>query len=629
MSLKGVITHEFLKMDQELLLVEHVYNDLIFSFLSPGLNEGGRDRVKEREDVQENDPDLKPVQQMTDIGSRRKRAILSFLTPLISTLLGTPDSEEWEATKINIDNLFRITDALKETLGDTLEIISITQDQVSANRKALNEIIISLHETREEMFQLIRQIQEEMQKQMQFTLMIDKIHGLFHVAETSLRMVLHRMATLRADLYNARMGIISPNLVPEGQLFKILRKIRASLPQDTELPAPLRHLSWYYSRLHCSMIPIDHGKIMFVLDVPLKSISDQYEAYRLTQSPGMMDGQRQNFDLESNIIAVSVDKQNYILLNQAELTMCTSGICQYRKPRYSYPDGNHCVLALFKESKEDIAKYCTLIRTSPTSGPSVKWLYDNSWVFEGLKGEKGTLFCGSYLSQKAKPQTVSFHDDIVKISIPSDCWIETKTIKTPKVLVTRETEAKINLVLGDSMANISDNFKIKTDFPWNDTILETQAQLPAVLEDVDITKERIAELHDKLKAIKTSKKETTYRTWLYVIVAGVCVVVSLLVTLVTVLYARYRYAALGHLRSSSESPETEMIRLHNERTRHFTRGPPAPPSTPIPGTSTSTNPVPSPRTGNRRNLGAFIPTTYCEIRDSELSPLDDNHADVI
>ena len=73
--------------------------------------------------------------------ARSKRsAILGFLSPILSTLFGLPSEGSWKMAQRNLRRLHDTNEALREALGQTLQIVNVTQQNIVTNKQAITQL---------------------------------------------------------------------------------------------------------------------------------------------------------------------------------------------------------------------------------------------------------------------------------------------------------------------------------------------------------------------------------------------------------------------------------------------------------------------------------------------------------
>ena len=99
----------------------------------------------------------------TEQPGHEKRAILEFLGPLISWLLGTPSEASWKLVQRNLRTFHPTTEALQSSLGQTLQIVNVTNRNVVMNRAAIVDLASDLRHTRTGVNEILTWLQDKVE----------------------------------------------------------------------------------------------------------------------------------------------------------------------------------------------------------------------------------------------------------------------------------------------------------------------------------------------------------------------------------------------------------------------------------------------------------------------------------
>ena len=378
----------------------------------------------------------------------RRSAILGFLSPVLSTLFGLPSEGSWKMAQRNLKRLHNTNEALRAALGQTLQIVNVTQRNIVSNRQAIRDLREGLAGARVELNKILKGISDRIEENFQLTTLVEKIQALFHVTASNLRVALHQLSLLKTDLELARQGNLAATLVPVAQFRSILGGIQSSLPRDTYLPAGLDNLVWYYSNLAVHLL-MDGQTISLVMDIPLKNLENEYDLYQLIQIPGKIEDPRVRpsvryfeWDVPRRYIAISHSKEHYVLLTMAEAGLCKQLYCKPSVAFLSFTYTESCILALFKNNTKSVWEQCNTNRYQMPKTPKIRWLFGNTWVAENATGEPYDVICGSILHPTAEILSYKISKTIERIVLPSDCWLRSHLFVTPR-MITQSEQAEI------------------------------------------------------------------------------------------------------------------------------------------------------------------------------------------
>ena len=125
-----------------------------------------------------------------------KRALLGWLSPVIAGLFGTPSEQTWQLAQANLKTLHKTSEALRQALGHTLQIVDVTNENVQTNRETILNLASELRKTRSELNEILSSLQQKIDSNFRLNSLIEKIQALFHVAKSSLWVAMHQLTLL-------------------------------------------------------------------------------------------------------------------------------------------------------------------------------------------------------------------------------------------------------------------------------------------------------------------------------------------------------------------------------------------------------------------------------------------------
>ena len=562
-SLYHVIESELAKFDVEIDMLRLLYKTIATSFLTP-LSTGEDDVWGVIDDDGESDEDA--TAQMGDTNEemqeaefnedyfdfnesipnpptkqpgRQKRAILGFLGPIISGLFGTPSEASWKLAQRNLRTLHQTTEALQSSLGQTLQIVNITNRNIVNNRAAIVDLASDLRHTRTELNEILTSLQDKVESHFRLSTLIERIQALFHVTQSSLRMALNQLNLLKSDLELARQGNFAPTLVPIGQLKTILKRIRAQLPRDVFLPRILTRMDWYYS------LPVhllsDNGNIYIVLDLPLRNMKNRFDLYQVVQFPGEINLKKVSWNLDAPYIAVSRDKSRYVLLSDVDAHLCKDLVCKPNVATMSYIQPRDCMLSLFKNDTRQVWSHCNMISAKFSRGPKLEYKFANVWLAESCVGEVYNVICGSIVKPSQEVVSRVITDRLQKIVLPSDCWMEGQSFVTPKMTVlttSYEISTNVTFSLMD-LSELQTDVEDRRDYDLLNS--EPTISLATIQDQNDV----ISREKDKIDGQEHSFYEETEGSTKWYVVAGPLIAIVVLLFAVVTCYVKRHLCMTG------------------------------------------------------------------------------------
>ena len=185
------------------------------------------------------------------------------------------------------------------------------------------------------------------------------------------------------QLQSSIQGDLSPSFIYPAELPNVLISIRSKLPNNVKLPYPIdRHgLLLYYQYIKPMVVPADDS-FHVVMAIPLIHTDTEYEIHRAVQVPIPLgnDGLGASYSLESQYLAMSRDKNHFILLEQNDVTPCLqSPVCKFFKPQLSVVNYPQCITSLLLHDAHRTQSNCKRIISKSTT-PTIKHLYPRNYL---------------------------------------------------------------------------------------------------------------------------------------------------------------------------------------------------------------------------------------------------------
>ena len=530
LATQDVLLEELNQYLIEVDLLKQLYEDITILFLGKGLPKKG--------DIET---------------TRDRRSLFSFVGSFLSTAFGIPSERDLSLVKANIKSLHQTTNQLRENIIQNMHIISSTQTEVEANRRMINQLSDTVKKTSAELFTLLTTIESEIANAVHFSTITDRIQTHFSIAASNIRVAYFQMSQLKNDLAHARIGALSPSLVSSKQLVGILKKIRQKLPKDTNLPFKIKEISHYFD-LPCILTRNSGSILSVLLDIPLKNTINSFSVYKIIQIPAMVDHRQTTWSIESPNLAISEDRENYMLLSDAEFNICKTTICKLHKATFSADYGSHCEIALYNKDPQAIRENCVMIRQEMSAKISLKWLFENVWLISGARGQVIDIVCGSKLAPSVPVESTTIQSNVQVLSLRSECFIDNPKFQTPPMIKSTQNFT-IDLELNTKISNISTGLVDDRDDWEGLTRLISDSGLTRFLEQNDfipvhnstMTKEMelaFQNIQDQKDNYEPFQNEET-PVYFYIIVA---ILLGLLITvLIVVSFAKIRQArSKGH-----------------------------------------------------------------------------------
>jgi len=163
----------------------------------------------------------------------------------------------------------------------------------------------------------------------------------------------------------------------------MLKNVALVLPEDCELIIGLipNNVYLYYEVIQTAVLE-DMNNLKLVLDVPIKTVSRQYELYKTVVLPTLvLNNKFAWFEVEDNYFAINLLQRTYLTLPEEEVSKCRSEhikICPINRAVYS-TEVNSCALSLFLQSSQ-VPEVC---KSSVSTHPGIPRLerYGNVVIY--------------------------------------------------------------------------------------------------------------------------------------------------------------------------------------------------------------------------------------------------------
>lgn len=184
-------------------------------------------------------------------------------------------------------------------------------------------------------------------------------------------------------VHSAVQGSLSIPLFLPLNLANTVRQKR-KMPPDLSLPFSTRgrDILQYYKYLHTLVIP-EINKFHIVTAIPLVFEGSKYEVFKAITVPLPNPSMNMSltYSLEAPYLALSTDRKQYSLLNEAETLTCSATrLCHLLTPIWSVSQAPSCATSLFLKTQSAIEKHCKVNLDVLGSKPFIQHLFDGHWL---------------------------------------------------------------------------------------------------------------------------------------------------------------------------------------------------------------------------------------------------------
>ena len=157
------------------------------------------------------------------------------------------------------------------------------------------------------------------------------------------------------------------------------------IPRHYQFPREFpRQIQWYYKYLHCVLIP-HRNTFHVVTAIPLAQSAALFHIYegKALNIPHIMANLAVKYELATTHIAVSKDKNTYILLTSREADKCVipdTGYCSFNRLIHAFNAFPTCISSLFLQDQTQVNANCKRKIVRHDKFPIVSYLHTGQWL---------------------------------------------------------------------------------------------------------------------------------------------------------------------------------------------------------------------------------------------------------
>ena len=274
--------------------------------------------------------------------SRKKRSVIDSLL-LLSYLKFGHNAQGGNARLQDINN------HIIQALRFSATIVNSTQFDVTENRKAINDLIDSLHTWQTEWEPIVQKLERGADR---------RDRGLFLLLYGEILLALiteldQQLSQKEAQVNAILEGEMNSDIMSPLTLMSLIQNISSRLPEGVYLP----HLHGddllaLYKNLQLSSIATSDGLLVFIT-IPLLSTKTEFELYSVKNLPGFFRNTNITamFQIDTKYFAISKNHAWLMLLDEHDFHTCRSKhrhYCRLHLPLYHASYYKHdCVIEFF------------------------------------------------------------------------------------------------------------------------------------------------------------------------------------------------------------------------------------------------------------------------------------------
>jgi len=411
---------------------------------------------------------VRDLVDMRLVNGRSKRALLPFVGSALSYLFGTVSEGDLDDIR---QAMLQLADSQEKTLhlfDENLTALNLTYEGVRTNRKVINKLTRAVGELKTKVNDIYRALERGLQNA-RIILMIHDVYNIVSDAMMDTRLSMNKLMNI---IEHSNQGRLTTDLISPSSLPSLLRTIKRRLPIGQDLPYPLtpKGLTKYYANLRPILVS-GHGRFYITLIVPIIHDQTQFEVYDIVNEP-VYDSDTKlsaKMILETNSIAVSTNRENYVLLSPDERIFCIANpFCEINSPIYNIQNAEICLTSLFRKDVDKVKRSCKTQIVEPETVPHAHHLFDDQWVITTTRPLVVNKICNG------DQERTNLDPGQKLVTIGSNCEVTTPFFHIP--------QRKIGESQVRSKTNFLNSIETSLSLPhiWN----MTRTNLIANLEDI-------------------------------------------------------------------------------------------------------------------------------------------------
>ncbi|MCG8034449.1 MAG: envelope fusion protein [Candidatus Thiodiazotropha taylori] len=481
------------------------------------------------------------------LSPRKRRSLLPFMTPVLHLLFGTLSSADVGALRRNVARLAKNQADITHVLEESLSVINASRISIDRNRQTINDIIDSLTDMDVKFANITEALQLNLIELSQFIRLYVQLDLVVEELKRFSLKGLFLLEHFKVQLGFLSLSRLSTEIIDPFQLTNILKGIAMRLPPTLKLPYDSDKGLWpYYKSLSVSTF-LDDDRMIIVIILPLVQYDHQFEIYKvinlgmplLNGSIATSDTHAMvaRYDLEAAGIAINIPRTKYVLLDSQQLGECSKpvfGTCDLKSAIFPVNLSNKCILALFLESPEKVAKFCKRVVMPNTYVPMAVYLTDGLWVIVSQKTLRFAVTC-----EESTPvlDTIITKPPLDVISLKKMCRAENDYLSLMPFYTSETTEEITDGLVTMIKSNLNlTSMEIWKPFLQNITHFK-HTQIPNKLKALpSIPMDTLIESLHGLRSMEPDPPES-FPGWGYALVAFVSAIV---IGLSIFLYCKYK-----------------------------------------------------------------------------------------
>ena len=249
----------------------------------------------------------------------------------------------------------------QETLVHIISILNITRYAIQVNRHKLHEMIGALQMSSEDLntlFNITEVLTQCIRYQQMYIYMCTILAYLSDSLSCMRQVVIHTKDYMDAVATN----ILSPDILPVGDLRSMFRHKESELPSTMHLPISSDDTLHFYWYLNTNVL-IAEGQFLLLTNVPIQNRAQQLQIYEVFNLPLLHSNLSTQYKINHRYIGVTCDETKAVAITDQQYIACQHANGQFSRINAPFetlmnpPSG---ITALYVKNNKAIGEHCSL-----------------------------------------------------------------------------------------------------------------------------------------------------------------------------------------------------------------------------------------------------------------------------
>ena len=318
---------------------------------------------------------------MSPFNRHNKRSLLPFLGDALSWLTGRATTKDVRSIKNRVNQLIAIQHQQQETLVHIISILNVARYATQVNGQHINLVMAAVERTHQDVTMLYN-ITSSLYTHLNYQENVLYICSILANLGDSLY-YMHQMAMHMMDFIDAaRIGILSPHVLPVEDLQKMLTHIEEELPSTMYLPLSSEDTLHFYRYL-CTHVLIADKQFLLLIDVPIQDCTQQLEIYQVFNLVIPHSNLSAHYAIDTKYLGVTYDETKAVEILEQQFITCQQAneqFCSINAPLQPHAIPPLCITAIYAKDKKGIEKRCSLQIRNTNSAIIPVPVAPNLWI---------------------------------------------------------------------------------------------------------------------------------------------------------------------------------------------------------------------------------------------------------